>query len=229
MLDYYSTDMDEITKFIDTLLVNIALYPATLWKIVFSPSSVFSAINAGNISAPSITFLFSIAFPYFIIKAINTGKSETPSAILNTRTFLIGAAVYVGIVVNLQRWAIILVGDVTTAALDVQLHALLYAVCPIIILVSVISILENILKRIHISFILVVVVVTNAVYLWCLFNVCHITLGFLTRRAIYGALLAYLCIIGVGLLFGFFLLLYWRRNQSNKLLQSTPKSGTTER
>ena len=214
--------MNDLTELIDFLLLNVAVYLGTLWKLVFDPSVVFGLSNTGRICPPGMTFIFTVAISYFTIQAfVSRGNRSLPDW-LSPKMLLILAAVYIGIIINIQQWAVAKVGNVATVSFDDQLYALLYAVCPVLVLSAIV------IPMIRFGeWTLVFLFPVHLIYIWCLFNACKLKFGFETKSAIVGAGSAYLCFVGIALVFGIIFQIMWFK-PSNKKGGEPNKANTTD-
>lgn len=186
---------------IDQLVMYTGAYAITLWNLIFSPLAVFHTASQDRVCPASVTYLFTIAIIYFWFK-VRMGTFEEIKDLVsevrlkaglewvNKNTVLIGAMVYIGVVVNLQQLGTAKICNVMAIPLRTQLNTLIYPICPtailLIIFIEIIILFNSITLWLIIPFVLIL----NVIYHLCLFNVYRYAFGFPFRLAVAGVFTA---------------------------------------
>lgn len=154
--------MKALEELFDTLLISIATYPTTIWKIFVAPSKLITELKSRT--SPGITYIFSVALAQINYEKINISGSMLISHIV------IGA-----ITINLQRFVLNLCKyrKDNKPSITTDLHLLSYAYSAgIIIYVVAFSIFKIVnLPNIYVH------IGSSIFYFWPLFNMIRIQIG----------------------------------------------------
>ncbi|MGO9085913.1 MAG: hypothetical protein ACLQBK_11855 [Candidatus Sulfotelmatobacter sp.] len=195
--------MDDWTKLFDSLLLNVAAYPVTIWNLLFHPLVVFQQVNGERRCAASLTYLFTIFVFYVYWHVASFLKNVKPPDWLTPKNVIGFAVVYVAIIVNVQQYAVSRLIAIANVSVKYQLEALVYAFCPVLLLTMVVGAagwLKLTSKGLYPTSLSL-----QIVYLWCLYNVGSAALRLSPGAALRSAFVAWVCFFGIALALSLFL------------------------
>jgi hypothetical protein len=206
--------MKDWTELFDAILQNVAAYPVTIWNLLFHPLRIFQQANPEWTCIPSLTYIFTIILSYVWFEAVYLQQHRKSPDWLTPTNVIVLAAAYVGIIANIQQFAVDkFVGIAADVSLKQRLDAFVYAFCPTLffsVIVATAGWFES-------NALYIMTPILQAVYLRCLYNVSMASLHLSPGTALRSAFLAWGCFIGiVALLSGIAFLLFAVSPKSRK-------------
>jgi hypothetical protein len=178
--------MEDIAKLLDGLLLDFVAYPTTLWNLVASPARVFHPEPGAMVTSPAVTYVFS-GFLTYVAFSILGARLRFPkqldkliSKLREPGVWATALVIYIALLANVQRWIIASLADVSLVPLTDQLHVLVYAFCPAVVLGAIYLAVKALWPRPAVDFL---GFLTAFLYMFTLWQGCRVALGLSAGRA----------------------------------------------
>jgi len=159
--------MKTLEELFDALLISIAIYPSTIWRVLVAPSKLITELDSRT--SPGITFIFSAVFAVFIYEKVNNNVFNINGSILISH--IVGGA----IILNLQRFVLNLCSfrKDKKPSISTDLHILSYAYSAEMVIYGILACLLKIVNSPN----LYAEIGSFIFYFWPLFNMVRIQVG----------------------------------------------------
>ncbi len=185
--------MKALEELFDTLLISIAMYPSTIWRVFVAPSKLIAELDSRT--SPGITFIFSAAFAVIIYEKVNNNVFNVNGSMLISH--IVGGA----IILNLQHFVLNLCRfrKDQKPSVSTDLHMLSYAYSAEMVIYGIIACVFQMLNLPD----LYSQIGGSLFYFWPLFNMVRIQVseGNNYKKTILPTLFAYFTYLLVGLTF----------------------------